>query len=76
LRLNITAPFDATMELYFLTKREPQYGRGRALALDLRRGENDLYLRLLVPELTGAVRMRLSGPGDFLLRGFEMRVAH
>jgi hypothetical protein len=73
--LVLVAPFDGPLHLYFQTKTEPRYGRARALALDLRRGENDLHLRLRVPELTGAVRLHCAGSGDYLLRALELRLA-
>jgi hypothetical protein len=75
LRLQIVAPSEGNMILFYQTKAEPRFARMRALAVNLVKGENLLRLRTRAPGLWGALQIRLSTNGAYTLQAFEMRVA-
>ena len=75
LRLEIVAPVEGNMLLFYQTKAEPRFGRARALAVNLEKGSNRLCIRTRAAGLWGALQVRLSTNGAYTLQAFEMRAA-
>lgn len=75
LRLQIVAPNEGNLVLFFQTKTEPTFARIRSLVVNLQQGLNLLRLRTRAPGLDGGLKVRLSSNGTYLLQAFEMRVA-
>lgn len=74
LRVDITAPTDTVLQVFFATVAEPGYLESRSVSTALRKGRNRVILEL--PELDLAGRLRLdpgAAPGEYTLHSFEVR---
>ena len=74
LRVDITAPADTVVQVFFATVDEPGYSETHSVRAALKKGRNRVSLEL--PQLDFAGRLRFDPgtlPGDYTLHSFELR---
>ncbi|MCK6448854.1 MAG: hypothetical protein L6Q99_20865 [Planctomycetes bacterium] len=76
LRIQVDAPFDTKLDVFYKTREEPAWSRKRAYQLELHRGPNEVFVELLAPGLLGDLRIRPGrSAGRFVFHAIELRSA-
>jgi hypothetical protein len=74
LRVDITAPADTVLQVFFATADAPGYCEAHSLVAPLRKGRNRVCLELPALDLVGRLRFDPgTTPGEYTLHSFELR---
>lgn len=74
LRVELTAPVDTVLQLFFTTVDDPVYTASRCVSTPLVKGRNRVHLGLYEPDLAGRLRLDPgAAPGEYTLHSLEVR---
>ena len=73
LHVTIDSPRESALDVLYLREGETQYLPRHNFVVALKRGPNDVYLRMPDEPISGRLRPRFAAEGPYLLRRFEVR---